>query len=581
MKKSYSQLLLQTVILPAAFILFSAATAYGENYKDWDYTPTSVFGLIRLDNTSNRSFYKITRLNAQSTRVQEYNAAGIVINTTVVRFFNGSLKLVTETDRWGQTYQTTKFTSLGNGTFSVTETNTGKNNILPCKSVKYIYKNNLLAEKRYLSYSGKLCNNTYGFAIVKYKRYADKNRFSLIMEQSFYGTDGNPVMAGSYDCHKLAYQRDERGNEISVGYFGINDEPLTNRYGGFKYRYSYDQDDNYITYENVGLNEEVTQNSYGVARYEYTYKNGFLATETRYNDKGKISRASAAGDGVAVIKNDRDERGNLVRISYYDENMQPINNNSGYQRITYTFSPSNMLTGIEYFDKDQQPTSDVYGIHRYSYERDDKDRITQVAYYDKANNPVKNSSDQVFMVKYTYDELGRKLSESYWKDATTKMPRWNGYQQYMIRYNEDGQEIELTYFDENGSLAKSNDGYSRRVISYYPNANVSEISFFHDKTPIVTNGALVSNYHAIRYFYDNNNRRASVEYFDDSGKPVNANIEFTDKFTCHKIEFVYQGNRIIQENCYLANSDTPVKIIDCLKNNYINTWGINYGYKNQ
>lgn len=583
MKKIYSPMLLRSAALMVALLISSAFAAFsnGENYKDWDYTPTSVFGLMKLETTTNRSFYKITRMNAQSTKVQEYNAAGIVINTTVVRFFNGNLKLVTETDQWGQTYQTTKFTLIGNGIFSATETNTGKNSLLPCKSVKYIYKNNLLAEKRYLSYSGKLCNNSSGFAIVKYKRYADKNRFSLIMEQSFYGPDGNPVMAGSYDSHRLVYQRDERGNDITVAYFGINGEPLTNRYGGFKYRYGYDQNDNYITYENIGLNEEVTENAYGVAKYEYTYKNGFLATETRYNDKDKISRASAAGDGVAMIRNDHDENGNLVQISYYDENLQPVNNNSGYQRISYKFSPLNMLTSIEYFDKNQQPTSDVYGIHRYSYERDDKGRATQMAYYDKANNPVKNNTDQVYMLKYKYDELGRKSSESYWKDAATKMARWNGYHEYIIRYNQDGQEIEVLYFDENGNLGKTNDGYSRRLITYYPNADLSEISFFDGKTPIVTSGALVSNYHAIKYFYDNNNRRSSVEYFDGAGKPANASIAFTEKFSCHKIEFIYQGNRIIQENCYLADGDTPVKIIDCLKNNYISTMGISYGYKNQ
>ena len=583
MKTKRTLRLLPLIVLNAVFLIFASFTARGtgENYKDWDYTPTSVFGLVKLENTSNRSFYKITRIDNQSTRVQEYNPAGIVINTTVVRFFNGNLKLVTETDQWGKTYQTTKFTFLGNGTFNVTETNTGKNSNLPCKLVKYIYRNNLLAEKRYISYSGKLCNNAYGFAITKYKRFTDKNRFSLIMEQSFYGPDGSPVMAASYDCHKFTYRRDERGNDISVAYFGINDEPLTNRYGGFKYKYTYDQDDNNIMLENIGLNEEVTANSSGVAKYEYSYTNGFLATETRYNQNNQMSRTSATGDGAAFIKNEHDDRGNVTRISYYNENLQPINNNSGYQKIVYTYSPSNMLTSIEYFDKSQLPAADVYGIHRYGYEKDDKNRVTQVAYFDKNNNPVINNTDQVYMIKYAYDELGRQSSESYWKDATTKMQRWNGYHKYMIKYNQDGQDIEVLYFDENGNLSKTNDGYSRRLISYYPNANLSEISFFDDKIPIVTNGALVSNYHAIKYFYDNNNRRASIEYFDGEGKPANASIAFTDKFSCHKIEFMYKGNRIVQENCYLANSDTPVKVIDCLTNNYISTMGISYGYKNQ
>jgi len=70
-----------------ALLLFavSAIKASGQNYKDWDYTPHSVFGLIKLDNTTNRTYYKITRPDAQTTRVKEINAAGITVNTTVVR----------------------------------------------------------------------------------------------------------------------------------------------------------------------------------------------------------------------------------------------------------------------------------------------------------------------------------------------------------------------------------------------------------------------------------------------------------------------------------------------------------------
>jgi hypothetical protein len=566
-----------------ALLLFSvlAIKASGQNYKDWDYTPHSVFGLIKLDNTTNRTYYKITRPDAQTARVKEINAAGVTVNTTVVRFFNGSLKLVSETDQWGKTYQTTRFTFMGNGVFNVTETNTGKNNNLPCKSVRYIYKNDLLAEKRYLSYAGKLCVNAYGFAVEKYKRLADKDRFSLIAEHSFYDADGNPVVATNYDCHKMVYDRDARGNELSVAYYGTNDEPLTNRFGGFKNRFTYDQYDNYITYEYIGLNDEVAPNAYGTARYEYKYKNGFIILQTRYDDKGKVTLQSAAGDGVAILKNEVDDNGNTTAVTYYDENGQPINCNSGYQKIVYKYNPANMLVSIEYFDKNQAPAIDASNIHQYKYERDEQGRVTQMAYFDKNNSPIKNKLDEVYMIKYKYDEAGRKASESYWQNAETKMLRWNGYHEYLVKYNPDGQETELTYFDDKGNLSKSNDGYSRRLIKYDANANISEIGFFDNATPIITNGALVSNYHCIRYFYDKIGRRASLEYFDDADKPANASINFTDKISCHKIEFVYQGNRIIQENCYLANSDTPVKIIDCLHNDSINTFGISYGYKNQ
>lgn len=583
MKKRHSSKPLQAIVLiVASFISYAfAAFGSGENYKDWNYSPTSVVGLIRLDNTANRSFYKITRMNEQSTKVQQYNAAGIVTNTTVVRFFNGSLKLIAETDQWGKTYQTTKFTYLGNGIFNVTETNTGKNSYLPCKSVKYIYKNNLLAEKRYLSYSGKLCNNSDGFAITKYKRYTDKNRFSLIMEQSFYGPDSSPVMAGSYDCHKLVYQRDERGNEVAVAYFGINDEPLTNRYGGFKSKYEYDQNDNYTTSLNIGLDEEPAPNAYGVVKTTYTYKNGFIAEETRFDNKNKIVRSSSAGDGIAIIKNEYDDRGNYAQISYYDENGRPINNHSGIQKIIYQYSPLNMLVGIEYFDNNNAAATNVSGIHRYRYVRDNKGQLIQAAYFDKGNSPVENKSDHVYMIKYKYDEYGRLSSESYWHDSTTRMKRWNGYHETITKYNQDGQVNEYLYFDENGNSCKTNNGYSRKQLKYNADATENEIRIFDNNIPVMLTGAFVSKYHCIKYFYKADGRVASVEYFDINDKPTDAAISLTDEFNCHKIEFAYQGDRVIQEYCYLANNNTPAKIIDCLKNDYVSVNGVNESYKNQ
>ena len=240
-----------------------------------------------------------------------------------------------------------------------------------------------------------------------------------------------------------------------------------------------------------------------------------------------------------------------------------------------------MLTSIEYFDQNQAPVVDAGSIHQYGYERDNEGRIIQIAYFDKDNKPVQDNFNQVFMIKYKYDEAGRLSSTSYWKDATTKMQRWNGFHEYIMKYNQDGQEIERLYFDDKGNLSKTNDGYSRQIMKYNPDASITERDFFDNNTPVVLITGGIKNYHSVKYFYDNNARVTSIEYFDEADKPTNVTISFDEEFTAHKIELVYQGNRIIQENCYLVNSDTPYKIIDCLKNDYVNANGVNKGHKNQ
>src|SRR5579863_5663987 len=147
MKKIYTPLL-AFVAAVATVCLFTGFTSkpVEERYKDWNYSPAGVFGLVKLDNTTHRSWYKLSHIDNQSTRIQEYNAAGIVVYTTIVRFFNGKLNMMTSTDQWGNTYETAKYTYIGNDEFNVTRTNTGKNSYLPCKSARFIYKNNLLSE---------------------------------------------------------------------------------------------------------------------------------------------------------------------------------------------------------------------------------------------------------------------------------------------------------------------------------------------------------------------------------------------------------------------------------------------------
>src|SRR6185295_14946604 len=47
-------------------------------YKDWNYSQSNVFGLIPLESTTQRRYYKITKVDNQSTKVQEYDPSGIV-----------------------------------------------------------------------------------------------------------------------------------------------------------------------------------------------------------------------------------------------------------------------------------------------------------------------------------------------------------------------------------------------------------------------------------------------------------------------------------------------------------------------
>jgi hypothetical protein len=576
------RLVVLCVWLTGTFVCGSVIVAQKTgNFKDWNYSQSDVYGLVKMDNVSQRSYYAISRPDAATVKVQEYNSSGIPVSTTLIRFVNGKLNQVTRTDRWNDTYEISKFTVTAPNEFMVTRRSTGRNDYLPCKGAKYIYRNNLLAEIRYMSYANKITANTNGVAIIRYKRYEDKNRFSLLKEQAFFDENGLPVISRNSDCHKIVYEYDERCNQVLLSYYGTDNEPLTNRFGGFKIRSYYNGNDNLVRSEIIGINDELAVNTFGVCKTDYEYKDGRAIRQTRLDDKGNIVKASTVGDGVAIIKYEYDSKGNEISRSYFDEYNKPMNDVNGRHMTKYKYASTDMLTGVSYFDKSMSAVGDRDGIHRYEYTRDDKGRIITEAYFDAASTPLKDKHDEVYMMKRRYDEFGRELSRSFWENSSTKMVRWNGYHEQVNKYNEEGQVTEVVYLDDKGALFLSASGYSRFVNTYNTNARLLERKCFSGDTAVHVVNSFVQGYHVIRYTYDNNGRVASLQYFDRNKKPIDANIDLEGGLNFNKIEFIYKGNRIIEEKLYTANSDSPSKFIDCLKNDYVTTSGLNKGIKNQ
>jgi hypothetical protein len=574
------------VILLTSFFVpgtLRAQSPENGNYNDWNYSATGVFGLTRVQDVNQRAYYRISKTDNAVVKVQSYNASGIVTATTVVRFVNGKLNTISRTDRWGDTYDVTKLTSTVPGEFLVTRRNTGKNDMLPCKAAKYIYKNNLLQEIRYIGYNNSLALNANGVAIIRYKRYTDKNRFSLVKEMSFYDETGFPAISSSYDCHKVVYDYDERANKISEAYFGQDGEPLTSRFGGFKIKSTYNEKDQLVRTETIGLNDERTNNSYGVASTEYQYEGGLVKKTVRYNDQMMVARASNAGDGIAIINYEYDSKGNEIKRAFMDESGNPQNNNSGYHMIRYTYNNQDMVLSASYFDKYQAPVNDQSGIHKYVYVKDAKNNTIQVAYFDKENAPTLDKQDNVYMRKYRYDESGRVTSTSYWKDESTPMTRWDGYFEQVTTYNQDGQVTEYIYLDEKGNSIKSAPGFSKESRTYDKLARLAERKWLDGNQPVLLTRGMTKNFHAIRYYYDDKGRISSLAYFDTNYSPIaaNINIDGDEDLYCTRIEFGYQGNRVVEERLFNANSTSPFKVIDCIRNNYVTVSGITKGYKNQ
>src|SRR5882724_11228365 len=169
---------LKLVLAMSSISVSKAAPTYLNNcgpqdstFKDWYYTPTAVFGRTPLLKINGREFVRISRTKDQAVSVYKYNAAGILINTTDVKFYKGKISLITETNQWGENFDSAWFKPSGTNEFFVTQKLRGQNPYLPCKGVQFIYKNNLLQDMICVMDSTKPGYNQEGISHYKFERY--------------------------------------------------------------------------------------------------------------------------------------------------------------------------------------------------------------------------------------------------------------------------------------------------------------------------------------------------------------------------------------------------------------------------
>jgi len=550
-------------------------------YNDWDYGPRGVYGNFKVSRVLERSYYKIERTGPGSAVVRQINSSGVVVNTATVKFANGMLSEVEEANQWGEQYETRQYKIVGIDSFRVIDLVRGRNSFLPCKYALNIYEKELLKEVQYYSFAGKLSEDKYGVAIVRYKRYDDAVRFSEKKETAFFDAGGRPVYSKGTDYHKIITEYDDQDNKVSDVFLGNRDEPIIARRsaiaGG---RYSYDADNNIVKLVAFGLEGKVIPNVNGVAIEELEYQQGYVMKKVYYDSLHNKTRASKSGDGIAITKFEYDNAGNKVREAYFDTSGKPMNNNFGVQEVADFYSPANMLLKEAYFDEFGRPCVNRDGIHETRYGRDQVGRIAEVANYELNDRPRKTITEEVYMIRKKYDTLGRLICNSYWQDSSTRMSSWEGAYQFATMFNENGQPVAYSMLDVSGAPFRAADGSSEQQLIYDSAGILAERRFLHEHALITRERGFCMNFSILKYVSDANGRTQELSYWDAGYHPVNATIWFDDSVCAHRVVYISRGSRIIEQRFFKKNAVEPFLVLDCLKNDYVGPNGIAKGRRN-
>ena len=285
------------------------------------------------------------------------------------------------------------------------------------------------------------------------------------------------------------YVYDERGNvleEMSV------DENETLASGTLLKKYSYDNHDNVVEESYFDHYGRACVDGQGIHRKVLSYnERNQSVSESYYGIDGRLTKI--ASDNYSSIHKDYDARGEVMEVSYFGPDGEPILCKDGYSRKVIEYNSNNKISKMRFYGIDGRLISPIVKIPEKSFDYDEWGNINYETTSDGYGNLYVDPHTGYAAVRKIYDSKGNVLSESYFgvEDKPIIVARL-GYHKVIYKYDERSHLIECEYWGVDENLVELN-GVSR-VIYTYDADNKKTREDNYDK-----NGRLVRSY---TYQYD-------------------------------------------------------------------------------
>ena len=397
-----------------------------------------------------------------------------------------------------------------------------------------LYKNGLIAEE--------IVHHTiepqYDGLLIQDDRFVyefDEN--GNYISRKSYDTDGNLIV--SFDkCAYTKHSYDKYGYLAGLVMFDINNK---------RTNYSvteYIDEEVYETFvypcETVMVNDKygntlstryfMDNGQAGADRFEvheikseYDYATGSVTT-TNYNVKGDLISGGNSYAGKFV---QRDKQGRIIKEYTFDADRKAIRKFDGTYIVCTTYDDENTIT-TSFFDQDNQPMEDNSGAHKYEYAQD------EYGY----------NIYQVYALNDVY--LGQEQSSDSYDGQNVR-----------ILYKEDGYTlVSISYFTYDNKIPTICPGlYFRKAFAYDDNGILEKISFL-DTDLKLTNAVFGDvSYAEIRYKFNDNGNEIESAYFDAEGNStIDENMISIYRTTYNQNDMVAQIDRYAADGNLLNKS---------------------------
>jgi hypothetical protein len=265
-----------------------------------------------------------------------------------------------------------------------------------------------------------------------------------------------------------------------------------------------------------------------------------------------VRRASLMGGSgkqvLATFDIEYDSRGYMRQVTYISGGGTAYS--YGAHAIRFQVDSSGRQIGETFWTASGTPVGGDNGFEGKAFRLDDKGREIQTTFHNRSGAPVLSPDGVPPIVRWTYDQWGNKLDESYF-GADGQPAVWDkggGFHRISYRHDEHGFVLQTQHFDAGGKLMPVAGCYR------YSFERNSEGDVMADRC-LDAGGAPVNRtdfgFSKRTWGYDSHGRPNLVQWFAANGSPVAA----ADGCFGYLMDYDADGNEITPDVCLDANGN--------------------------
>ena len=372
-------------------------------------------------------------------------------------------------------------------------------------SAKNTEANGKITETVWVDDSGNPAAGPEGYARVKYSYKRDET-----IEQ-YYDTEGLPYeVSGGYYGKRTA--KDGRGNITEIEFLDAKGNRVENRQGYALVVMTYFGFGEIRSITYYGANrKQVIVPSLGYASVYCEYSGKTMTSRTFRDTKGNPVECVA---GYAVVRQKMDKKYRVLSIRYDHADGSPATGPDGWFRCVKNRDDKGRITSIKYYDVNEQLTDRGagYAWEEYAY---DGDNIVKVTRRDLNDAAVADSAGVATTVREMKDD--RIVKESFLDSEGKRTNNRLGVGAVLYSYDFQGRLEKVLYQDTEGNPARCSEGYAGYMDKKDEDgATISRILLGTDGQA----AEVSAGYSEIRYFYNEYKQLSSTRYYDLNGQQV-------------------------------------------------------------